>query len=98
MRLLWKEKKEIKTSVHHLLCKSRGGTNTEDNLVRLKQNYHRAIHTLFANQIIAEQLLTTIDISAKALREDVKEWLIETLNSRDIHDPHEWYDDRVIRF
>ena len=93
-----KEKKEYKTSVHHLLCKSRGGSNADKNLIELRHNYHQAIHTLFQNQIIAEQLLTTIDISAKALREDVREWLIETLNSRDIHDPYEWYDDKVIRF
>jgi hypothetical protein len=48
--------------------------------------------------MIAEQLLTTIDISAKALREDVKEWLIDTLTTRDIHDPRERYDEKVIRF
>ena len=48
--------------------------------------------------MIAEQLLTTIDISAKSLREDVKEWLIDTLTTRDIHDPRERYDEKVIRF
>jgi hypothetical protein len=48
--------------------------------------------------MIAEQLLTTVNISGKALREDVKQWLIDTLTSKDIHDPYEWYDDRVIRF
>lgn len=85
-------------SNHHLLPKSRGGDNVEQNLEHIKNSMHRSIHTLFQNQIIAEQLLTTIDISAKALREDVKQWLIETLNSRDIHDPREWYDDKVIRF
>lgn len=74
------------------------GDNVEENLEYMKNSHHRSIHTLFQNQIIAEQLLTTIDISAKALREDVKEWLIETLNSRDIHDPYEWYKDEVIRF
>lgn len=84
--------------MHHILPKSRGGNGEEDNLIHIKNSKHRAIHTLFENQIIAEQLITAIDISASALREDVKKWLIETLNSRDIHDPYEWYDDRVIRF
>lgn len=64
----------------------------------LKNSTHRAIHTLFANQMIAEQLITTVWLSEKALREDVREWLIETLNSRDIHDPYEWYKEKVIRF
>ncbi|MBO7444445.1 MAG: hypothetical protein J6T10_19765 [Methanobrevibacter sp.] len=47
--------------------------------------------------MIAEQLLTTVDISSKALREDVKQWLIDTLTSKDIFDPYEWYDPRVIK-
>lgn len=89
---------ENSCSIHHLLPKSRGWDNVEENLDYIKNSRHRAIHTLFQNQIIAEQLITTIDISAKALREDVREWLIETLNTRDIHDPYEWYDDKVIRF
>ena len=93
---MWKI--ENNYSQHHLLPRSRGWANIDENLERIKNSLHRWIHTLFQNQIIAEQLLTTIDISAKALREDVREWLIETLNSRDIHDPREWYDDKVIRF
>ena len=47
--------------------------------------------------MIAEQLITTVNISSKALREDVKQWLLETLTSRDINDPYERYDERVIR-
>lgn len=65
-------------------------------MVELRDNYHRAIHTLFANKMLAEQLLTTVDISSKALRKDVREWLIEVLNSKDINNPYEWYDDKVI--
>ena len=91
-------KKEHRYSVHHLLPRSRQGNNEDCNLETLKDNYHRSIHTLFANQIIAEQLITTVNISSKALREDVKQWLLETLNERDIHDPREWYKEDVIRF
>lgn len=89
---------EEQFSTHHILCKSRYGSSEPCNLEILKNTTHRAIHTLFQNQMIAEQLLTTIDISAKALREDVKEWLIDTLTTRDIHDPRERYDEKVIRF
>ena len=70
----------------------------DENIRSLGDTQHRAIHTLFANQIIAEQLITTVNISSKALREDVKQWLLETLNQRDIHDPREWYREDVIRF
>ena len=89
-------KKEYKYSRHHILPVSRRWANINRNMEVLRDNYHRAIHTLFANQMIAEQLITTINISEKALREDVKERLIETLTSKDINDPYERYDDRVI--
>ena len=85
-------------SVHHILPKSRDWSSNDSTLEYLKNTKHRALHTLFENKMIAEQLLTTIDISAKALREDVREWLIDTLTTRDIHDPRERYDEKVIRF
>lgn len=93
-----KEKKEIKYSTHHILPSSQGGNSEKKNLIELRECYHRSIHTLFQNKMIAEQLLTTVDISSKALRSDVKEWLIEVLTSKDINDPYERYDPRVIKF
>jgi hypothetical protein len=63
----------------------------------LKNTTHRALHTLFQNQMIAEQLITTVELSEKALREDIREWLLETLSSRNIHDPYEWYKDDCIK-
>lgn len=89
--------KEEKYSRHHLLCKSRYGSNEPCNIELLKDNYHRAIHTLFSNQMIAEQLITTVNISAKALRDDVREWLLETLESKNIYDPFEWYKESCIK-
>ena len=41
--------------------------------------------------MIAEQLITTVNLSEKALREDVRQRLYEMLSSRDIKDPYEWY-------
>lgn len=91
-------KREIEMSKHHLLPQSQWWANIARNIELIRDTQHRAIHTLFENKMIAEQLLTTVDISAKALREDVREWLIETLTSKDINDPYERYDKRVIRF
>ena len=91
------KRKEFRTSVHHILPRSMWGSSEETNLEELREGYHRAIHTLFANKMIAEQLITTIDISAKALRDDVKDWLIETLTSRDIDNPYEWYIPEAIK-
>ena len=89
-------KKDYKTSTHHILCKSRGGNNNTSNLIELRHNYHQAIHTLFENKMIAEQLIRTIDINKSALREDVREWLLETLTSKDIDDPYTRYKNEVI--
>lgn len=78
-------------SMHHILPKSRDWASNDRNIELIKNTTHRAIHTLFANQTIAEQLITTVWLSEKALREDVRRWLIDTLTSRDIEDPYEWY-------
>lgn len=92
-----KERKSVSMSRHHLLPTSQWWANIARNIEVIRDVNHRAIHTLFENKMIAEQLITTVNISSKALREDVKQWLLETLNSRDIYDPYERYDDRVIR-
>ena len=47
--------------------------------------------------MLAEQLITMVNISEKALRPEVKQWLLDTLTSRDIHDPEEWYKDECIK-
>ena len=78
-------------SMHHILPKSRDWASNDRNIELIKNTTHRAIHTLFANQMIAEQLITTVWLSEKALREDVRRWLLDTLTSRDIQDPYEWY-------
>jgi hypothetical protein len=66
------------------------------NLEYLRNTTHRAIHTLFENKMIAEQLIRTVELSEKALREDVRKRLIETLTSKNIYDPYERYNDKVI--
>jgi hypothetical protein len=52
---------------------------------------------LFSNQMIAEQLITTIWLSEKALREDIRRWLLDTLTSKDIEDPYVRYKNDCIR-
>lgn len=97
MTSIAKREKNEKYSQHHILPKSRRWSNNPCNLEMIKDNYHRAIHQLFQNQMIAEQLITTVNISAKALREDVRERLLETLEKKNINDPFERYKDEAIR-
>ena len=91
-------KMENNYSIHHILPKSRWWASLDKNVELLKNTTHRSIHTLFANQMIAEQLITTVWLSEKALREDVRRWLLDTLTSRDIEDPYEWYKNECIRY
>ena len=90
------EKKEITYSKHHILPRSQHGSSNSTNIELIRDTQHRAIHTLFENKMIAEQLIKTIEISEKALREDVKERLLEVLTSKNIYDPYERYKEKVI--
>ena len=90
-------KMEKNYSVHHILPKSRGWTSEDDNVELIKNTQHRAIHTLFANQMIAEQLITTVWLSERALRDDVRERLLNILSSKNIEDPYEWYKRECIK-
>ena len=47
--------------------------------------------------MIAEQLITTVNISAKALRDDVRERLLETLDKKNIYNPYERYREDAIK-
>ena len=89
--------KEDKYSNHHILPRSRFWSNEPCNVELIKDNYHRAIHTLFQNQMIAEQLITTVNISAKALRDDVRERLLETVDKKKIYNPYERYREDAIK-
>ena len=47
--------------------------------------------------MIAEQMIKTVELNQKALRPEIVEWLIDTLSSKDIHDPTIWYKDECIK-
>ena len=52
--------KEI--SHHHRKCRSNGGKSTKRNLIEIRDNLHRAWHTLFGNMTPPEiaRLISTI--------------------------------------
>ena len=89
-------KKIPEYNVHHIVPKSRNGATTPRNLETLKVPTHRAIHTLFENKLIAEQLLKTIDYSEKAMKPEIVALLKEVLTMVDPSDPTKRYIDDVI--
>jgi len=79
------QKKGKEYSDHHILCQHPDtDTNLEwsnhpHNIIRITNNTHQALHTLFVNKMIADQMLTCVDISRKALLPEVTNWLVEVL-------------------
>lgn len=62
------------TSRHHIVPKSRGGSNIKENIIRMKDNKHRALHILFSNDDPVEQLWNlTFKINYTALADEFKE-------------------------
>ena len=45
-----------KLTKHHLYPKSKGWTNNDVNILRLKDNFHRAFHMVFENKTPDEQI------------------------------------------
>lgn len=97
-----KKSKNINYSDHHELPQNPAwtkekGSNHPNNIIRLKDVKHRAIHDLFENLMFPEQVLTLIELSWTALKPEIKQWLIDTLNMKDIHNPHERYREECIK-
>ena len=44
-----------------------------------------------------DQVLTLIELNGTALKPEIKQWLIDTLNMKDIHNPHERYREECIK-
>lgn len=80
-----------KHSTHHLLAKSKWGSNNRDNLVELRHVVHQSIHNVFWTEIFPEQMKRLIGINYTALREDVVMDLLEVLAKRDEHNLYDRY-------
>ena len=78
-------------NLHHILPSSQWWLTNDVNCEMIRKTTHSALHTLFANQLLAEQLITTVNLSSKALRPEVVERLLETLTAHDADDLDFWY-------
>jgi ATP sulfurylase len=88
---MWK-RNNIRTT-HHIVPRHEWGTNDEENLIRLQEKPHQALHILHQTRLIAEQLIHTVELSQKAMRPEVVEWLVDTLTAHDPRDLDFWYKD-----
>ena len=90
---MWK-RNNIRTT-HHIVPRHEWGTNNEENLIRLQEKPHQALHILHQTRLIAEQLIHTVELSQKAMRPEVVEWLVDTLTAHDPRDLDFWYKDNT---
>lgn len=79
-----RNKKDEEINRHHILPKSRGGTNAEDNIKKLFTSYHDSLHRVFGNLTFQEQVNRIIELSKTAITEDVKRDLQKILMEDDI--------------
>ena len=68
---------------HHIVPRSRQGTNVYNNVVNLDVRKHRALHMLFDNKDPREQLERIIDLASTALTDEAKSDVFQLLNIRD---------------
>jgi len=56
-----------KKSRHHIVPKSRGGSNAGRNIVIIADDVHKAFHKVFENKTPPEQIKTMMNINGHAL-------------------------------
>ena len=84
-------RKEREYNDHHRCPRSRFGASNEINVETIRKTTHDAIHTVFSNLIFPEQIEKLTDLTCRVLKPEIYAELIEWLNTRDIHDPTQWY-------
>lgn len=65
--------KTIVTTTHHIVPKSREGSNIRANKVELDERVHVALHRIFSNMTPVEQMERLLRINASALTNEFKD-------------------------
>jgi len=82
-----------KPNIHHLLPRSRGGSEDKINKVQFEINQHAKFHAFFNHGIFSEQILQLIKLSDKALDENIVQELRQLLEK----EPEDFYKRQAIR-
>ena len=84
-------RKERECNDHHRCPRSKFGATNDLNVETIRRTVHNAIHTVFANDIFPEQIERLTNMTSRVLLPEIQQELLERLNTRDIHDPTQWY-------
>ena len=73
-----------KLTKHHILPKSKHGSNYYQNLAILRDNIHKAFHVVFANDDPREQIVRLVaNINISALTEEFRNDILKVLEEND---------------
>ncbi len=65
---------------HHIIPKSKWGTNHWDNLKTWKRKPHQAFHIIFENLAPHEQLKFILDLSINVMKEGFRQDILDVIN------------------
>lgn len=82
--------KRQKTTEHHIVPSSRGGSEHEDNKIDLPEKEHDAYHIIGANNMPHEVIFHILSISRSALSDSFMEQMTALLSQplKDIYQQH----------
>ena len=65
-----KKHKQVVVDRHHILPRCLGGTDTVDNLLRIKVVRHRALHRMFGHQTLRMMFIIIKEINLRLILSD----------------------------
>jgi len=78
---------------HHIYPRSRvywEEIHWKNNIIRLPENYHTALHKMFHNKTPIEQIKHLMSINLNALQKDFNEDILNLLDERDWYEMKNW--------
>jgi len=72
-----------KLTRHHLLPKSKWWNSNPKNILKLKENSHRAFHLIFANDEPIEQIQTLLSLNTTVLTDSFRNDILDILDNND---------------
>lgn len=70
-----------KLTRHHVVPRSRNGSNDPDNILKLRKNIHTAFHIIFHNDTPDEQLIRLLSMNSSVLRWEYKQQIRDIINN-----------------
>jgi len=90
----WKKHIHYQEDWHHIVPRSRGGSNVRENKVKLYKVLHEALHRVFGNLDPREQLIRLLELNHTALTDELSRDIMKVLSE---DDDEYWYKKDVKR-